>query len=237
MARRNIYHLVADAITLAIAEQRLRPGDQLPPERDLTRTYSVGRSSTREALRVLESQGMTESDGRGGFRVADYSNLLRQALGLLVGLERVEIADLFEVRRTLEIESAGLAAARRSAGDLEALSVRIDEMKAALADPVRYGAADIGFHVGLATATGNRLTVRLMEAIRDAMSRTFTVAFNVPGSPQLSLREHQSILAAISQRDAQLARERMRGHLQRVESETSTPRAGAPVAGGPGRAR
>ena len=229
VARRNTYQLVAEAIARAIAEGRLRPGDRLPSERDLSQTYSVGRSSTREAIRVLESQGLVQADGRGGFLVMDYGNLLRQALGLLVGLERVEISDLFEVRKTLEIETAGLAAVRRSALDLEAISAHLAEMEAGLDDPGRYNFADIGFHIDLASATGNLLTVRLMDAIRDAMSKTFAVAFHLPGNPELSLEEHRGISAAVVARDPDLARVRMRSHLERVEAETSGVQSGRAV--------
>jgi DNA-binding FadR family transcriptional regulator len=221
VSRRNTYQLVAEAISRAISEGRLVAGERLPSERDLGETYAVGRSSTREAIRVLESQGLVGSDGRGGYLVMDSGNLLRQAMGLLVGLERVEISDLFEVRKTLEIETAGLAAARRSAADLDAISARIREMEAGLADPERYNSADIGFHTDLAAATGNRLTVRLMDAIRDAMQRAFAVAFHLPGNPELSLAEHRGIAAAVTGCDPDLARERMRSHLERVEAETA----------------
>lgn len=171
-------------------------------------------------MRVLESQGMVQADGRGGFRVADQNNLLRHALGLLVGIERVEVAHLFEVRKTLEVETAGLAAARRSASDLSAMAVRIDQMEAGLQDPARYNQADIGFHFDLASATGNRLTVRLMDAIADAMSKTFAVSFHLPGNPQQSLDEHRGIYGAVAGQDPRGARERMRAHLQRVEDQT-----------------
>ncbi|MGB9483554.1 MAG: FadR/GntR family transcriptional regulator, partial [Candidatus Dormiibacterota bacterium] len=221
VARRNTYQLVAEAISRAITEGRLAAGDRLPSERDLGETYSVGRSSTREAIRVLESQGLVRTDGRGGYLVMDAGNLLRQAMGLLVDLERVEISELFEVRKTLEIETAGLAAARRSAGDLDAIAGRIQEMAAGLADPVRYSEADIGFHTDLAAATGNRLTVRLMDAIRGAMTRAFAVAFQLPGNAQLSLEEHRGIAAAVTACDPELARERMRSHLERVQAETA----------------
>jgi len=221
VARRNTYQLVAEAISRAVSEGRIAPGERLPSERELGQTYSVGRSSTREAIRVLESQGLVQADGRGGYLVMDTGNLLRQAMALLVGLERVEISDLFEVRKTLEIETAGLAATRRSAAHLDAMAGRLREMEAGMADPARYNDADIGFHTDLATATGNLLTVRLMDAIRDAMSRAFAVAFQVPGNAVLSLEEHRGIAAAVTGCDPGLARERMRSHLERVAEETA----------------
>ncbi|HEY6537528.1 MAG TPA: FCD domain-containing protein [Candidatus Dormibacteraeota bacterium] len=216
VSRRNTYQLVADSIAEAISSGRLEPGSYLPGERELGSTYAVGRSSIREAIRVLESQGLLRGDGRGGYQVMGAGNLLRQAMALLVGIERVEVTELFEIRQTLEIETAGLAALRRSASDIDSLSSRLEEMAAGIGDPARYNAADLGFHRDLAVATGNRLTVRLMEAIRDSMSRVFAVAFHLPGNPELSLNEHRGIAAAVGSRDCDQARERMRRHLERV---------------------
>jgi GntR family transcriptional repressor for pyruvate dehydrogenase complex len=221
IARRNTYQLLAEAISAAISEGRLAPGQRLPSERELGATYSVGRSSTREAVRVLESQGLVQADGKGGYLVMESSNLLRQAVGLLVELERVEVSELFEVRKTLEIESASLAALGRSADDLDIMARFLGEMEEGLADAARYNSADIGFHTAIAAATGNRLTVRLMDAIRDAMSRTFAVAFHLPGNPELSLEEHRAIARALTERDPGAARTQMRHHLERVERDTA----------------
>lgn len=220
IARRNTYQLVAEAVSAAISEGRIAAGERLPSERELSATYAVGRSTTREAVRVLESQGLVRADGKGGYRVMDSGNLLRRAVGLLVDLERLEISELFEVRKTLEIESAGLAALRRSEDDLEAMARYLEEMEVGVEDAVRYNAADIGFHTALAVATRNRLTRQLMEAIRDAMLRTFAVAFRRPGNPQRSLEEHRAIAAALRTQDPISARRQMSRHLERVERET-----------------
>jgi GntR family transcriptional repressor for pyruvate dehydrogenase complex len=97
----------------------------------------------------------------------------------------------------------------------------LGEMEEGLADAARYNRADIGFHTAIAAATGNRLTVRLMDAIRDAMSRTFAVAFHLPGNPELSLEEHRGIALALTERDLGAARTEMRHHLERVERDTA----------------
>ncbi|MGH7611333.1 MAG: FadR/GntR family transcriptional regulator [Candidatus Dormibacteria bacterium] len=220
MARRNTYQLVADAIATAIQQGRLVTGDQLPSERELTLAYRVGRSTVREAVRVLESQGLVAPDTRGGFQVGTTGRALTQALRLLVELDQVEISDLFAVRRTLEVESAGLAAARRSDSDLVRLETDLEEMEAGLDLAERYNAGDLAFHLDLARASGNRLTARLMESIREVMSRAFEIAFRVPGSARLSLAEHRAITAAVEARDPALAQARMGLHLSRVELDT-----------------
>ncbi|HUY61649.1 MAG TPA: FadR/GntR family transcriptional regulator [Candidatus Dormibacteraeota bacterium] len=228
VARRNTYDLVAEDLLLAITSRRLRPGDALPPERELAAAYAVGRSSVREALRVLESRGLLRARSRGTFVVADYGDLLGRALQQLVALEEVGVAELFEVRLTLEVETVTLAARRRTRADLARLDGRIREMEASLESSGRYGAADLAFHTALADASGNRLLVRLMDGIRDVMARAFVAAFEIPGSPERSVVQHRAIHAAVAAGDAAAAADRMREHLTRVELDL-TDAAAAPA--------
>src|SRR5437764_15404590 len=72
--RRKVYELIADHLLSEIGERRLQPGDVIPPERELTRLYRAGRSSVREALRMLESRGVISSVGSGSFVVSGYAN-------------------------------------------------------------------------------------------------------------------------------------------------------------------
>ena len=112
--RRKVYELIADQLISQIGEQHLLPGDSLPPERELTKTYRAGRSSVREALRMLESKGLIESVGGGSFVVAGYANPLNSSLRLLLSLDQATMADIYELRRILECEAAALAAERRT---------------------------------------------------------------------------------------------------------------------------
>src|SRR5207249_3986976 len=81
---------------------------------DVAERYRVGRSSVREALRMLESRGLIESRGSGTFVVAAWRNPFQEPLSLVVAGEDVDRAQLFEVRRMLEAEAAALAAKRRT---------------------------------------------------------------------------------------------------------------------------
>ncbi|MGH3026086.1 MAG: FadR/GntR family transcriptional regulator, partial [Gaiellaceae bacterium] len=109
IARRKTYELVADRLLELIAARRLQPGDAVPSERELVEAYRVGRSSVREALRMLESRGLIAAQGSGAFAVAHARNTLNQSLGLLLSVDEADFHELFEVRRTIEVECAGLA--------------------------------------------------------------------------------------------------------------------------------
>src|SRR6266545_6348280 len=193
--RKKVYELVAERLVQEISDRRLNPGDELPRERQLAEAYRVGRSSVREALRILESRGLIASPGGGRLVVAEYTNPLNQSLALLLRMHDGDLRELFEVRRILEVESAGLAALRRTDQDLEAMRTALRSMHQGLRSPERYVGGDVHFHLALLSI------------------------YHIPGSPQRSLGQHDQILEAIADGRGELARERMRQHLLRVEDD------------------
>lgn len=217
--RRKIYEELADRLIDQMRAGNLKPGDPLPTERELTGSYGVGRSSVREALRMLESQGLIRSIGTGAFVVAEYGNPLNHSLDLLLSLQATNLRELFEVRKILEVECATLAAMRRSARDLAAMAGAIDEMEAGLADQRRYIEADLQFHLTVAAASRNRVALHMMQAIRGLLQDALASIYYIPGSPQRSIAQHRQILSAIAAGDADAARQRMMEHLQRVEGD------------------
>jgi GntR family transcriptional repressor for pyruvate dehydrogenase complex len=217
--RRKIYELVAERLLASISERGLKPGDPLPTERELMKLYRVGRSSVREALRMLESRGLIRASANGTFQVAEYGNPLSHSLHFLLELEEASLLEIYEVRKILEVEAAGLAAQRRSDDDLQQMAAAIADMEAGLAEQDHYIGADLRFHLAVATATRNRIALRMMHAVRDILHRALAQVYHIPGSPQRSIRQHRQILAAIAAGDADAARRRMREHLGRVERD------------------
>lgn len=218
VSRRNTYELIAENVLELIGDGHLRPGDVLPTERELTQSYGVGRSSVREALRILESKGVIEPNGRGGFVVAAYGKPLDRSLELLLALRGGDLRELFEVRRILEVELAALAAVRREDAHLKRMEKATERMVEWMNDGVRYIRADVRFHLTIAEATGNRVAQHTMLAIRELLRRALTTIYQIPKSAEQSVEDHRAILAAIEARDAEAARETMREHLGRVEA-------------------
>ncbi|TML83684.1 MAG: FadR family transcriptional regulator [Actinobacteria bacterium] len=221
--RRKVYEQIAGQLLDQIGTRRLKPGDVLPPERELTESFGVGRSSIREALRMLESQGVIAAATGGAFVVAEPANPLNSSLRLLFSLdERAGMHDLYELRRILECEAAFLAAERRADEHLEAMDTAVAEMEAALADGrggERFIDADLRFHLAISEATGNRLVLHSMQAVRDVVRRALLTVVLIPRSPESAVVEHRAIRAAIADRDADRARQEMRAHLVRVERD------------------
>lgn len=217
--RRNVYELVAERLLDRINERRLRPGDTLPTERKLTEAYRVGRSSVREALRMLQSAGVITPAGKGTFVVAEYATPLNHSLHLLLTLDEANLLELFEVRKILEGETAALAALRRGAEDLARMRQAIEQMVAGLSGQDRYIEADLQFHLTIAASTRNRIALRMMQAIRGLLQRALASIYQIPGSPQRSIEQHRVILEAIARGDGDGARRAMLEHLLRVERD------------------
>jgi GntR family transcriptional repressor for pyruvate dehydrogenase complex len=217
--RRKTYELVAERLTEEIKSRVLEPGDLLPPERELVAAFGVGRSSVREALRMLESRGLIESNGVGTFRVARLSNPLNHSLTLLLAAEETDVAELFEVRRILEGECAALAAARRTRDHLDRMSAAVDAMEEGLSSEQAFIDADLRFHMTVAEASANRVARHLMHAIRDLLQRALSSVYHVPGSPDRAIEAHQMILEAIRDRRPDVARSRMQEHVESVERD------------------
>jgi GntR family transcriptional repressor for pyruvate dehydrogenase complex len=220
--RPKTYKLVADQLLELIATGRLRPGDPVPPERELVENYRVGRSSVREALRMLESQGLIEARGNGTFTVSHARNTLNQSLELLLSVAEADLHELFEIRRILEGECAALAAGRRREADLVRMRAAIAEMESGIGSEDAYIAADLEFHLTIAEATGNRVAAHLMHALRDQLHRALGTVYQIPHSAERSLAQHREIVEAIGARRPDEARASMQAHIGRVEREIDT---------------
>jgi len=245
--RRKVYEQVAEQLLAQIGARHLVSGDPLPSERELTESFGVGRSSIREALRMLESQGVITSANGGTFVVAEAANPLNSSLQLVFALHGdTSVHDLFELRRIIDCEAAAIAAERHTPEHVAALDAATDEMAAALAaerrtdeqlaaldeaiDEMeqtleangrdqRFVDADLRFHLTIAEATGNRLLVYSMQAARDVVRRALEQVVNVPRSPESAIVEHRAVREAIAASNPDWARNAMREHLERVERD------------------
>lgn len=216
----HAYEIVLRHIEAGILAGTHRPGDQLPPERDLAAHLGVGRSAVREAMRVLQTQGMiTSSTGPGrGTRVAPaQGNALARIFELHLALSDTGTSDLTETRVALERSSAALAAQRGTPKSLRRLRAVVDSMVGAETLD-GFNALDTEFHVLIARAGQNQLIADLTVAIRQAVRGPIREASE--GLPNWSdfrlrlLREHGLILDAITGADPVRAANLMEAHIR-----------------------
>ncbi|RCV54090.1 FadR/GntR family transcriptional regulator [Marinitenerispora sediminis] len=190
-------------------------GDKLPPEAELARHYGVSRSVIREALRAAQALGLTVPRTGKGTYVASNRPVENPRFG------SYSARDLVEVRRHVEIPVAGYAAVRRSEDDLEVLARLIARMEVEQ-DDTAWVALDTQFHITIAEASGNPVFRKVIEEIRDALSRQSIFLNRLGNRREQSDQEHRAILRAIADGSRESAVEAMTTHLQRVESTLTT---------------
>jgi GntR family transcriptional regulator, transcriptional repressor for pyruvate dehydrogenase complex len=219
--RRRTSDVVAGRLLEMVTNQMLVAGDPVPVEREIAAAYSVGRSTVREALRILESQGVIAAASSGSFVVAEAAQPLHRSLRLVMALDAApSVGDLFELRRILDCAAAELAAHRRRPYDLEQMQDAIAAMASALeaGDAQRFIESDLRFHIAIADATGNSLVSHTLNAIRDVLRDALLEIFEIPHSADRAIDEHRAILAAIRAGDGTESRIAARIHLDRVEA-------------------
>ncbi len=220
----RLFEQIVQQVEDSILQGQLKPGDQLPAERDLAQRFGVSRTAVREAVKTLREKGLVEAySGRGTFVTNGTSQAMRQSLDLMIRINPQEgSANLAELRLVLEPEIAGLAATRIEEQLLTTMREAVAVMSRNLHDPDAYVEADLDFHLALAEAAGNPLILSLLDSIvgllRDQRSRIF----NVDGGPERGQYHHKRILRAVEQGEPDLAREAMRAHLKQVIADSST---------------
>jgi GntR family transcriptional repressor for pyruvate dehydrogenase complex len=194
----------------------LRPGDRLPPERDLAKLLGVSRPTLRAGIHSLAAVGVLQSrQGAGTFVVkADGPPSLDSSpLRLMASLHGFTPAEMFEARRSLEMAIAGLAAERATGDQMASLAEEIAGMYASLDDPEQFLVHDMRFHQTVAAASGNRILTSLMNMVAtilfDVRSKTVKRARDLKESAEM----HRHVYRAIRERNPEAARSAMRDHL------------------------
>jgi GntR family transcriptional regulator, transcriptional repressor for pyruvate dehydrogenase complex len=214
----RIHEEVVTQIHDLIREGKLKAGDQLPSERELSETFKISRTSVREALRTLETKGLIISrTGMGNF-VADLpiESLVAPLAKLLIE-EKTALADIFELRKLIEPHIAALAAERATPREIERMKKLLDKQR----EQVQGGAtgvdADTEFHFAIGKATQNHAIEKLVSGLLDVLSHSREESLQTSGRRQASIDSHLAIVAAIEKHDQAKAWEAMRYHIEQVE--------------------
>ncbi len=213
---RRIHEEIVAQIREQLAERLLKPGDQLPSERDLAERFQVSRASVREAMRALESMGLVKiKSGDGTFVASSLDSLLSPVSSAI--LQQDFLHDIFEARKLLEPQVAALAAERADPEEVERLEAILLEQARQIAAGESGVESDTTFHSMLAQAAKNRVFLRLNESIVDSLRESRERSLQVPGRPARSLQGHRAILAAVRSRNPAGARRAMLAHLTAME--------------------
>jgi DNA-binding FadR family transcriptional regulator len=213
--RDRLYEQVAESIERLIGSGKLKPGDQLPPEREFATNLNVSRTVVREAIRALAERGMvTIRPGQGVFVSEIVATHVSDQVGRLFRLNGSSYDEIVLVRRILEVEIAGLAAHNAEPTDLQEMQNAIDLMEETQESEERFVAADREFHAALARATKNKILPILLDAFADQLQEFMRRMFRVEGAAQDGLSYHKAIYEAVKKGNVDQARECMLQHLK-----------------------
>jgi GntR family transcriptional repressor for pyruvate dehydrogenase complex len=218
-----------------IQHGELRPGDRLPPERDLAKSLGVSRPTLRAGIRSLAAVGILQSrQGAGTFVVNTEGppSLDSSPLRLMAALHGFTTGEMFEARLSLEMAIAGLAAERATGDQMASISEELTGMYASLDEPEQYLVHDMRFHQMIAAASGNGILTALMNMVAtilfDVRRKTVNRAHDLKESAEM----HRQIYRAIRDRNSEEARLAMRDHLllaQKAQESEETDSDETPV--------
>lgn len=226
LTRESLAEQVAGSLRETIYSS-MEPGDYLPSTAKLVEQYQVSRIVVREALKFLEAQDILEITNGRKARVKPISpTILRTFFKRATSLdERKTLLELLEVRRGIEIESAGLAAERRTEEELLRLQGLVEEMQQALYEPEPYSRLDFGLHRVLAEAAHNSMLIFLVETIHEAQRETILHGLYSRFSDDY-FREiqdiHARLVGAIAAQEKSMARRIMIEHFDFAERAIRT---------------
>ena len=216
------YQKLAAQIGGLIAEGEFEVGARLPSERALAERFDVSRTLVREAIIVLEIQGLVEVRGGSGIYVCapGASQNRSTNFSLAAGPGPFE---LLRARCLIESEVASVAAEARTDADLDRIFAALAAMREHMNDKAANESADRLFHLRVAEATGNSVLLQMVTGLWDHTKAPIWSQleshFHTPELRRASQDDHQGIFSALLERNAEAARAAMRGHIERVIAE------------------
>lgn len=196
VTQKDAYSLVLEAIDTGV----YKPGDRLV-ESDLAERFGVSRTPIREALQRLETQSLLTRDGRSL---------------IVASLDHNQLAELYVVRAELEGLAANLAARHATPEEVRVLKDMVQDDHSLIDDPTAMARANRRFHKQIHLASHNRYLVQQLDLVHRSMALMATTSLAADGRPEDALAEHDAIVTAIENRDADAAGEALRAHISKA---------------------
>jgi DNA-binding FadR family transcriptional regulator len=221
IAKRPVKDQISDKLAYMIHSGLLRPGDELPSERELATTLGVSRETVRSAIATLQAQRMIEVSQGARTKVLGPGPLpLHESVSTLGDLKHRSFEEVAEARAAVEVQVVWLAAQRIKPAQLARLEALLSEQETMLDDPVRFQISDQEFHETLYRACGNELLADVvfdfygyaLDQRRRALQRRGAIAHSVA--------DHRGILQALKTGKPELAVAAMQQHLEQVRRTT-----------------
>ena len=228
--RESVAEMVARRILDMVTAKALKPGDQLPPERDLAEQLSVSRPSVREAIRGLSILGVVRSRQGGGAYISDLDgDALLGPIRFFLSLDKMNIRELYDARSLIEGDVARRAAINMDDTQLAALERILIQQEATLEKASEFRLSDFKFHEAIWIGSGNSFLKRIGESLNALGLEFRRLASERPEVLAQSLRDHRVLFDALKARDPAAAAAAAEKHMQNVYSSTmNQPTKGEP---------
>jgi Transcriptional regulators len=218
-SRTLLYEEVVNDLYALIDKSQMKPGEKLPPERELTEKLGISRNVLREAFHVLESRGIINSyQGKGRFlrKVPQEEGIETKYDSLSKNLERCSMMEAYEVRQVLEVKAVELIIRNATEADIDEMAAACEEM----AENFRESGRTVGefeLHRLYAKKTGSLFMEQTLEIVISSilamMHGNFRDVLNIH-NPEEEVKSHRQIIEAIRERNAEKGKELMFQHIQ-----------------------
>ena len=221
IAPTRAYQAVIQQLESAIVSGKLKKGDRLPPERELTEQLGTSRRTLREALRVLEQKGLVDIrlGSKGGAFVADkLSEKMGESLTLMIKKDQVTPRQLAEFRASTESAAAQLAAQRIGPEQIRELEDRLEELMAAMAenptDSDLFVELEMALHLSLAESSGNPMYAAILKCVNEIVLYPLFLEDPIDEAyTQQAFSDWKRLIAALKKKDVNRARLIIESHI------------------------
>lgn len=213
---------IVSQIKTLVLEGKLKPGDKLPPERELAEIMNVSRTSVREAIKTLSAMGLVVIRKGHGVFVGEVNleSVINRVSDALI-IKKDEFEQLFEIRKVLETNAARWAAERATEEEISYINKLVKEAKTACENPdakveeiTNY---DKVFHNAVIEASHNSVLAVVNSGLLEALAKVREKTVRLPGRVAQSILDHEEIARAITAKDGNRASEAMYAHIESVE--------------------
>jgi len=210
---------IVEVLRNLIVSEKLKPGNELPAERDFAAKLNVSRYSLREALRAAQAQGLIEiSRGKRPRVTNPSSDAAIDILGLAIKRSKATLFDLVIARISLECEIAGIVATKVTNDLLEKLEIITKQMEYHKDDKEFCAEKDLEFHNHLLEASGNQVFKIMLTSVAQLLKTSRLATLELTGVDR-ALDGHKNIIAALKKGDSAEAKAAMLKHLEMAEDD------------------
>ena len=221
IVRESVAEAVARRILDMVTTGALRPGEALPPERELAVSLGVSRPSVREAIRGLAILGVVRTRQGGGASISELdADAILGPIQFFLSLEESNVRNLYDARSLIESDVARRAAENMDAVALDRLEEILAEQAGTIDDPIAFRQSDLAFHEALWEGSGNAYLKRIGESLNVIGLEFRKKASETRGVLEQSLKDHHALVKAIRSRDPEAAARAAARHMQNVYQST-----------------